>query len=81
MFFAEYEIPRGWVSTYKRIASKIDIPNGARVIGNTLAKNPFSIIIPCHKTIKTNYDLGGFQGGTKMKRRLLELEGIKFSKK
>ena len=81
VLFAEYKIPRGWVSTYKRIANKIVIPKGARVVGNALAKNPFPIIIPCHRAIKTNGDLGGFQGGIKMKRRLLELEGIEFSDK
>ena len=81
VLLAESKIPRGWVSTYKRIANKIGIPKGARVVGNTLAKNPFPIIIPCHRAIKTNGDLGGFQGGIKMKRRLLELEGIEFSDK
>jgi methylated-DNA-[protein]-cysteine S-methyltransferase len=81
VLLAEYKIPRGWVSTYKRIANKIGIPKGARVVGNALAKNPFPIIIPCHRAIKTNGDLGGFQGGINMKRRLLELEGIEFSDK
>ena len=79
ILLAEFRIPRGWVSTYKRIANNIGIHKGARVVGNALAKNPFPIIIPCHRTIKTNGDLGGFQGGIKTKRALLELEGIKFS--
>ena len=81
VLLVEYKIPRGWVSTYKRIANKIGIPKGARVVGNALAKNPFPIIIPCHRAIKTNGDLGGFQGGINMKRRLLELEGIEFSER
>jgi methylated-DNA-[protein]-cysteine S-methyltransferase len=81
ILLAEYEIPRGWISTYKRIANHLGIKNGARVVGNALAKNPFPIIIPCHRAIKTNGDLGGFQGGVNMKRVLLELEGIKFSER
>jgi methylated-DNA-[protein]-cysteine S-methyltransferase len=81
VLLAEYEIPRGWVSTYKRIANKIGIPKGSRVVGNALSKNPFPIIIPCHRAIRTNGDLGGFQGGIKMKRKLLELEGINISEK
>ncbi|MFW9783322.1 MAG: methylated-DNA--[protein]-cysteine S-methyltransferase [Candidatus Heimdallarchaeota archaeon] len=81
VLIAEYGIPRGWVSTYKRIAIKIGIPNGARAVGKSLAKNPFPIIIPCHRAIKTNGELGGYQGGIKMKRTLLEMEGIKFSEK
>ncbi|UCC21290.1 MAG: methylated-DNA--[protein]-cysteine S-methyltransferase [Promethearchaeota archaeon] len=79
VLIAEFNIPRGWISTYNRIANKIGIQNGARVVGNALAKNPFPIIIPCHRAIKTNGDLGGYQGGIKMKRTLLEMEGIKFS--
>ena len=81
VLLAEYNIPRGWVSTYKRIAIKIGILNGARVVGNALARNPFPIMIPCHRAIKSNGELGGFQGGIEMKRSLLEQEGIEFSNK
>jgi methylated-DNA-[protein]-cysteine S-methyltransferase len=81
VLLAEYAIPRGWISTYKRIANKIGIPKGARVVGNALARNPFPLVIPCHRAIKSNGELGGFQGGVKMKRALLELEGIEFSTK
>jgi len=81
VILAEYGIPRGWVSTYKRIAHHLGIPNGARVVGNALARNPFPIIIPCHRAVKTNGSLGGYQGGVKLKRVLLEMEGVKFSDK
>lgn len=81
VILAEYEIPRGWVSTYKRIAVHLEIPNGARVVGNALARNPFPIIIPCHRAVKTDGDLGGYQGGVEMKHALLEMEGVKFSDK
>ena len=79
VLLAEYGIPRGWVSTYKRIANHIGIANGARVVGNALARNPFPIVIPCHRAIKSNGELGGYQGGINMKRTLLEMEGIEFS--
>ena len=79
VLLAEYDIPRGWVSTNKRIADKIGIPKGARAVGNALARNPFPIVIPCHRAIKSNGELGGFQGGIEMKRALLEMEGIEFS--
>ncbi|MFX1502047.1 MAG: methylated-DNA--[protein]-cysteine S-methyltransferase [Promethearchaeota archaeon] len=81
VLFAEYKIPRGWVSTYKRIADHIGLSKGARVVGNALAKNPFPIVIPCHRVIKTNGELGGYQGGIKMKQRLLEMEGVKILEK
>ena len=78
---AEHGIPRGSVSTYQRIAMHMGCRNGARAIGNALAKNPFPIIIPCHRTIRTDRSLGGYQGGLRMirmKRALLEMEGIGF---
>jgi methylated-DNA-[protein]-cysteine S-methyltransferase len=79
VLLAEYRIPRGWVSTYGRIARSLGIPGGARAVGGALSRNPFPIIIPCHRAIRSNGELGGFQGGRKMKRALLELEGIVFS--
>jgi len=58
VLIAEYNIPRGWISTYKRIANQIGLVNGARVVGNSLAKNPFPIFIPCHRAIRSNGELG-----------------------
>jgi methylated-DNA-[protein]-cysteine S-methyltransferase len=76
---AEHGIPRGWVSTYGRIARHLGVPRGARAVGMALARNPFPLLIPCHRAIRSNGKLGGFQGGPGMKRALLELEGIEFS--
>jgi len=79
VLLAEYSIPRGWVSTYGRIARHLGVSGGARAVGNALARNPFPIIIPCHRAIRSDWELGGFRGGIEMKRRLLEREGIEFS--
>ena len=79
VLLAEHRIPRGWVSTYGRIARELGVSGGARAIGRALSHNPFPIIIPCHRACKSNGELGGFQGGPEMKRALLELEGIEFS--
>jgi methylated-DNA-[protein]-cysteine S-methyltransferase len=79
VLLAEYGIPRGWISTNGRIARTFDTPGGARAVGGALARNPFPIIIPCHRAIRANGELGGFRGGLEMKRALLELEGVKFS--
>ncbi len=73
---AEHGIPRGYVSTYKRIAGYIGRPESARAVGTALAMNPFPIIIPCHRAIRSDGSLGGYQGGLEMKRKLLEMEGI-----
>ena len=79
VLLAEYAIPRGWVSSYGRIAQHLKIKQAARAVGRALASNPFPIIIPCHRTIRSDSQLGGYQGGLDMKRALLELEGLKIS--
>jgi methylated-DNA-[protein]-cysteine S-methyltransferase len=74
---AEYQIPRGRVSTYGLIATHVGQPKGARAVGNALANNPFPLIVPCHRAVRWDGHLGGFQGGLEMKRALLEKEGIR----
>jgi methylated-DNA-[protein]-cysteine S-methyltransferase len=76
VLLTEYGIPRGSVSTYRRIAAHLNVPGGARAVGNALATNPFPIVIPCHRAIRSDGSLGGYQGGLPMKRILLEQEGI-----
>ena len=77
----ERQIPYGQVSTYGSLAHKLGHPGAARAVGTALARNPFPIIIPCHRTIRSDGSLGGFGGGLKLKRQLLELEGVRFDKK
>lgn len=78
VLLAEYEIPRGKVSTYGRIANHLGKPGAARAVGTALATNPFPILIPCHRAIRSDGTLGGYQGGLQMKRALLEQEGLSF---
>lgn len=73
-----YRIPAGFVSTYGHMAKKLS--TSPRSIGRALATNPFPIIIPCHRIVKSDGSLGGYQGGEWMKKRLLEAEGINFDK-
>ncbi len=76
---AEQAIPRGWVSTYGRLAIHLGLTGGARAVGGALARNPFPIVIPCHRTICSDGIIGGYQGGVAMKRALLQMEGVTFS--
>ncbi len=76
VLLADYAIPRGRVSTYRLLARNLENPKGARAVGTALAKNPFPLVIPCHRVIRSNGALGGYRGGLSMKRRLLEMEGI-----
>lgn len=78
VLLAEYGIPRGQVSTYGLIAAFLDHPVAARAVGTALARNPFPIFIPCHRAVRSDRTLGGYQGGRIMKRALLTMEGIHF---
>lgn len=78
VLLAQHRIPRGSVTTYQLIAEHLGKKNGARAVGNALANNPFPLIIPCHRAIRSDRSLGGYQGGLEMKRALLEKEGIRF---
>lgn len=75
---AEYAIPRGRVSTYGLIATHLGAPGAARAVGRALATNPFPILVPCHRAVRSDGALGGYQGGLAMKRALLEMEGVAF---
>jgi len=76
---AEHGIPRGRVSTYQRIAKHLGHDKAARAVGGALANNPFPIIVPCHRAIRSDGKLGGYQGGLRMKRALLKMEGVFFN--
>jgi len=77
----EFQIPRGKVSTYGALADRLGHPRAARAVGTALARNPFPVVIPCHRAIRADGTLGGFGGGLKMKRALLEMEGVGFDRK
>lgn len=69
-------IPKGEVRTYGWIAKRINRPLAARAVGQALAKNPFSPVIPCHRVISSNGQLTGFSapGGIKKKAAMLKKE-------
>ena len=71
------EVPEGRITTYKELANAVDLKNGSRVIGNIMKKNLFPILIPCHRVIKSNGEIGGYTNGKKTKFSILFKEGIK----
>lgn len=78
-------IPYGKVITYGEIAKKISKAMNkekmsAQAVGNAVAHNPISIIIPCHRVIGANGNLTGYAGGLDIKMRLLKHEGVDISK-
>ena len=54
VLLAEHAIPRGRVSTYGRIARHIGAPGAARAVGTALARNPFPLVVPCHRAVRAN---------------------------
>jgi len=79
VILTEYSIPRGRVSTYGRIARALGVMGGARAVGSALARNPFPLVIPCHRAVRSDGAMSGYQGGAPMKRALLEMEGVEVS--
>ncbi|MED4057298.1 trifunctional transcriptional activator/DNA repair protein Ada/methylated-DNA--[protein]-cysteine S-methyltransferase [Niallia taxi] len=67
-------IPTGQTMSYQDIASKLGDKNLVRAVGNANGANQIAIIIPCHRVINTNGELGGYGGGIERKKYLLELE-------
>lgn len=75
-----YTIPFGSTISYKELALKSGYCNAFRAVGTTMNKNPFPIIIPCHRVIKSDMSIGGFAIGSDVKKMLLAHEKIKINK-
>lgn len=70
------KVPLGEVTTYKKISESIGT-RGYRAVGTAIGKNPFPIIIPCHRVVKSDGRIGNYRGGVMMKMEILKNEGIK----
>lgn len=71
------DIPYGEVRTYGEVARSVDRPRASRAVGNANHANPWPILVPCHRVVSAN-GLGGYGGGDRVKRFLLELEGVHY---
>ena len=68
------KIPYGKTKSYSEIAEEIGNGNAQRAVGSACNKNPVIIIVPCHRVISKNGDIGGFAYGTGVKNILLNIE-------
>ncbi|AWR95092.1 methylated-DNA--[protein]-cysteine S-methyltransferase [Acidianus brierleyi] len=75
VFKETMKVPWGRIKTYKEIALAID--SSPRAVGVALSKNPVLLIIPCHRIVGEK-NIGGYSRGVEIKRKLLEIEGIKY---
>jgi len=69
-------IPYGRTLTYKELAARAGRPTAVRAVGGAMRRNPFPIVVPCHRVVRSDGTLGGYAGpgGVFLKRRLLALE-------
>jgi methylated-DNA-[protein]-cysteine S-methyltransferase len=68
-------IPAGETVSYREIATGLGAPRAARAVGTANGANPIALIIPCHRVIRADGDLGGYAYGLRRKRWLLAHEG------
>jgi methylated-DNA-[protein]-cysteine S-methyltransferase len=78
VYAAARRIPAGTTRSYGEIATRIGAPGAARAVGQALGRNPFPIVVPCHRVVAANGKTGGFTapGGVTTKLRMLQLEGV-----
>jgi O-6-methylguanine DNA methyltransferase len=78
VYEAARSIPQGVTMTYGDLAARIGAAGSARAVGQALARNPFAIVVPCHRVVAAGGRIGGFSanGGVLTKSRLLAIEGL-----
>ncbi len=69
------EVPSGYVTTYGDLAKAINLKNGQRVVGQIMKNNPFPVIVPCHRVVKSD----GTVGGSERKKHMLSKEGLEIN--
>jgi len=81
VYEAARTIPPGMTLSYGDIAARVGAPGAARAVGQALGRNPFPIVVPCHRVLAAGGKIGGFsaQGGVTTKRRMLAIEGAQLN--
>jgi len=74
VYKAVLKVPVGEVRTYKWVARQTARPRAYRAVGQILKNNPYPLIIPCHRVVKSDNKIGGYVFGIKYKKLLLDLE-------
>ena len=71
------EIPPGLTLTYGEVAARVGEPGAAQAVGRAMGRNPWPIVVPCHRVVGAGGRAGGFSapGGARTKLRMLQIEG------
>jgi methylated-DNA-[protein]-cysteine S-methyltransferase len=70
------KVPRGYVTTYGELSKSVGLKNGQRLVGKIMNKNPYPVIIPCHRVVLSTGKIGGYAFGENVKTTMLNDEGI-----
>ncbi len=72
------QVPAGRTVTYAELARLAGSPGAVRAVGQALARNPYPLVVPCHRVVAAGGRLGGFTapGGLQLKQQLLRSEGV-----
>ena len=73
------DVPKGQITTYGELAKAVGLKNGQRVVGRVMNKNPYPVIIPCHRVVMSTGKIGGYAYGEDIKEKMLNDEGIEIS--
>ena len=70
------EVPKGQITTYGELSKAVGMKNGQRAVGKIMNKNPYPVIIPCHRVVMSSGKIGGYAYGDHIKAKMLHDEGI-----
>jgi len=68
------KIPYGMTRSYREVAKRIGNPKAYRAVANACGSNKVPLVVPCHRVVRQNGDLGGYRWGVERKKRLLAME-------
>ena len=72
-------VPKGHVTTYGDLAKAVGLKNGQRIIGKIMNKNPYPVLVPCHRVVMSTGKIGGYAYGENVKMKMLADEGIEIT--
>ena len=73
------DVPKGQITTYGDLAKAVGLKNGQRVIGKIMNKNPYPVLVPCHRVVMSTGKIGGYAYGEHVKMKMLSDEGIEIT--